>query len=287
MSQVIQYGLNTQSIHFTEKQIAYFWENVIKTDKCWYWIGKQTKLGYGTFFGGNPTTLLFAHRISYQLTVGKIPTAKPELDHYCHVRNCVNPSHLLPTDRSGNLRNRRKWFRKTLTVRTDVNKLGNCTGGYTLEGTQEYIRLARTHCSRGHKIRYLKLEGTGDKMKCVDCIDDKERLDLRNWEKIKDEESEESRISLDEFYDNFNRKFSNGTAKKAVELKLREHGIKTQTKRVLQAERYIEMFFDEKKVNLKMLADKFGLEKRTTRLSKNKDMIYKPRKKYDLKEKKK
>jgi hypothetical protein len=97
------------------------------------------------------------------------------------------------------------------------------------------------------------------------------------------EKSDETMKNLDEFVEDFSRKFSNGTAKKAVELKLRQRGYYTQTKRVMQAEKYIEQFFDEKKINLEELAKVFKLEERTTKLFP--DKAYKPRKKYDLKKK--
>lgn len=97
--------------------------------------------------------------------------------------------------------------------------------------------------------------------------------------------TEETKMNLQEFVEDFSRKFSNGTAKKAVELKLRQRGYYTQTKRVLQAEKYIAQFFDEKKINLEELAKVFKLEERTTKLFP--DKAYKPRKKYDLKKKEK
>jgi len=95
----------------------------------------------------------------------------------------------------------------------------------------------------------------------------------------------ETKMNLDEFLEDFNRKFSKGVGKKAVELKLRQRGYFAQTKRVMQAERYIDQFFDEKKINLEELAKSFGLEERKTRLDTIKKPGYKPRKKYEYKEK--
>ena len=51
----------------------------------------------------------------------------------------------------------------------------------------------------------------------------------------------------------------------------------------MQAERYIDQFFDEKKINLGELAKVFNLEETVTRLDTIK--AYKSRKKYDLKKK--
>jgi hypothetical protein len=52
----------------------------------------------------------------------------------------------------------------------------------------------------------------------------------------------ETMKNLEEFVEDFSRKFTKGIAKKAVELKLRQRGYYTQTKRVMQAERYIDQF---------------------------------------------
>jgi hypothetical protein len=93
----------------------------------------------------------------------------------------------------------------------------------------------------------------------------------------------ETMKNLEEFVEDFSRKFTKGIAKKAVELKLRQRGYYTQTKRVMQAERYIDQFFDEKKINLGELAKVFNLEETVTRLDTIK--AYKSRKKYDLKKK--
>ena len=97
------------------------------------------------------------------------------------------------------------------------------------------------------------------------------------------EKSAETRMNLEQFVDDFSRKFSKNVAKKAVELKLRQRGYYVQTKRVMQAEKYIEMFFDEKKINLEELAKVYKLEERTTKLFP--DKAYKPRKKYEYKDK--
>ena len=58
----------------------------------------------------------------------------------------------------------------------------------------------------------------------------------------------------------FGKKFSKSICKKAVELKLKSQGINTQTRNVARAERYIELYFDEKKINLDELAEHYGLK---------------------------
>jgi hypothetical protein len=58
---------------------------------CWSWTGTIMEIGYGML--GFERKHLLAHRISYQLNVGEIPS-ELELDHLCRNRGCVNPTHL-------------------------------------------------------------------------------------------------------------------------------------------------------------------------------------------------
>ena len=91
------------------------------------------------------------------------------------------------------------------------------------------------------------------------------------------DKSEETRMNLDQFVEDFSGKFTKGVAKRAVEAKLRQRGYYAQPKRVMQAEKYIDMFFDEKKINLEELAKAFKLDERHTKLFPDKQ--YKPYKK--------
>lgn len=67
-----------------------FLARVRKTSGCWWWTGGLTN-GYGTFLvGGKPWR---AHRYSYLLHVGEIPTGAL-VHHKCENTACVRPSHL-------------------------------------------------------------------------------------------------------------------------------------------------------------------------------------------------
>lgn len=68
-----------------------FWSKVEKTDGCWLWKGATAGPGYGRFRLDG--VLRYAHRFSYEISVGPIPKGL-EMDHLCRTKNCVNPSHL-------------------------------------------------------------------------------------------------------------------------------------------------------------------------------------------------
>ena len=76
----------------------------------------------------------------------------------------------------------------------------------------------------------------------------------------------ETKENIDEFVNDYSKKFGKGICKRAVELILLQYGIATQPKRVLQAQKYVERFLSMKKINLDELADRYGLEERKTKL---------------------
>jgi hypothetical protein len=83
-----------------------FWARVDRADpaECWPWRGAPNAQGYGEL-RIDRTTLVSAHRLSYQLHIGEIPPGLV-VGHLCHDvdltcpgglcrhRLCVNPSHL-------------------------------------------------------------------------------------------------------------------------------------------------------------------------------------------------
>lgn len=72
---------------------------------CWLWLGRIKSNGYGTIGikKDDEWRTAHAHRISYEIFVGRIPDGL-DLDHKCRQRCCINPDHLEPVTRSENLK---------------------------------------------------------------------------------------------------------------------------------------------------------------------------------------
>ena len=72
---------------------AGFWAKVGKrgADECWPWLGATSTAGYGSMTHNRKH--VSAHRVSYELHIGPIPTGYA-VDHLCRNRLCVNYAHL-------------------------------------------------------------------------------------------------------------------------------------------------------------------------------------------------
>jgi hypothetical protein len=137
----------------SQESIKRFWSKVDKTGECWMWTGAKSKGGYGSFY--TQGRRIVAHRLSYQLTHGDIPSGLL-VDHLCHGwdenckavgnwcahRQCVNPDHLE-------------------AVTAQVNQLR----GRTISA--EAAR--RTHCPQGHPYDEENTYMYGRKRGCRAC----------------------------------------------------------------------------------------------------------------------
>lgn len=89
----------TCGLIMSDAEKARFWGKVNKDGpvlfeslgRCWVWTGSLAGKGYGSFSWSGPGHR--AHRISYIWAFGEIP-ANMQVDHACHNRKCVRPSHL-------------------------------------------------------------------------------------------------------------------------------------------------------------------------------------------------
>ena len=94
----------------------------VAPDGCWLWTANTHTQGYGKIKIAKKTML--AHRVSYELYVGKIPDGL-HIDHLCRQTACVNPHHL-----------------EAVTKREN-----------TLRGIGPSAQNAKkTHCKRGHEF---------------------------------------------------------------------------------------------------------------------------------------
>ncbi len=87
-----------------------FWSRVDKTETCWLWHGALNRKGYGSvglYRPGKANTSIMAHRLAFFFEMGRYPAG--ELHHMCKVRNCVNPEHLVETDRE---KHAKEWVRE-------------------------------------------------------------------------------------------------------------------------------------------------------------------------------
>ena len=133
-----------------------FWEKVHKTDSCWVWesaIFKQT--GYGAFSINNKP--YNAHRVSWELTNGIIPTGSYIL-HHCDNRRCVNPSHLFIGTQKQNIEDCRQKGRLG-----NKSRPGEINGSARLTANDvAFIKLQLLHYQHGMSRKLARQFGISD-----------------------------------------------------------------------------------------------------------------------------
>jgi hypothetical protein len=120
-----------------------FYDKVEKTDTCWLWTAAKVRNGYGIIgAGGAGNGFLYAHRVSYELSVGPIPDGL-FLDHLCRVRHCVNPEHLEPVTTAEN-------------CRRAAAAVTHCPQGHVYDEANTYVY---THHKHGWTMRFCRACG--------------------------------------------------------------------------------------------------------------------------------
>lgn len=130
-----------------------FWAKVEKTERCWNWYASKDKDGYG-IFGVNSHLVLLAHRVSYELSKGRIPNGL-EPDHICRNSSCVNPNHLEAVTHKENMLRGNGWAGRNI-------RKTHCPKGHPLiEGNLVVHRLKDGHrecrvCHSERTKRWIK-----------------------------------------------------------------------------------------------------------------------------------
>lgn len=129
-----------------------FWRFVQKSDGCWLWLGgSKAQKGYGKIQqGGKGSPHLLAHRVSYEIHNGPIPSGMFVL-HKCDNPQCVNPGHLRVGTGSENIK---EAFDKGRKVCRPPHKFGEGhSRAQITDADVAYIRSAK-----GKTIRALAKE---------------------------------------------------------------------------------------------------------------------------------
>ncbi len=113
---------------------------------CWRWTAGHDHQGYAYFWLDGKTHR--AHNVAYKALVGSIPDGL-ELDHLCHVRDCVNPAHL-----------------EAVTHKENVLR----GVGFSAQNA------VKTHCPKGHEYNELNTHTTKEGWRhCRVCDRDQKR----------------------------------------------------------------------------------------------------------------
>lgn len=124
---------------------------VNKTESCHIFTGGIIPNGYGLFyFNGKAQG---AHRVAYQLFIGKIPKGK-HICHTCDVRACVNPKHLWLGTHKQNMKDRNLKHRTAKGIKNGGAKL---TLEQVLEIRNKYKpwKYTLTMLAKEYKVSYM------------------------------------------------------------------------------------------------------------------------------------
>ncbi len=118
----------------------------IEPSGCWRWRGNlHPTSGYGRIWFSK-TDSRSAHRVAYEWAVGPIPEDLV-IDHLCHNRWCVTPSHMEPVTNGENVL--RGFSGSAVNARKD-----RCWRGHPFDAENTYVASAgNRHCRECARIR--------------------------------------------------------------------------------------------------------------------------------------
>ena len=120
---------------------------VVSPNGCWIWAASMARGGYGRI---TTKTTTYAHRVSYEIHVGPIPS-RMEMHHECGIRACVNWRHLRLVSRKQHI---------SLTP-----------------ASVAYRNLVATHCKHGHEFTQENTHTYRGRRMCRTC----RRETVRRW----------------------------------------------------------------------------------------------------------
>lgn len=137
-----------------------FWTKVDileNASACWLWTGCTDRKGYGRF---NVDQIpVPAHRIAYELSVGKPPPGMCVL-HHCDNPPCMNPAHLFIGTVADN---NRDMFQKHRAWTQNAVRPSTCLRGHEKNGRSECRickRVAGAASKMKRKPRHLLIDGS-------------------------------------------------------------------------------------------------------------------------------
>lgn len=133
-----------QTLTLTERDVTRFNSKHSINGECWQWE-KPHSTGYGYFnlMTSEGRKIFRAHRVSYILHVGPIPTGM-QVDHTCYNKACVNPSHLRLTSHKENQENRPSARKSSSSgVRGVYWDSGRCKWGTCITHNNKRISVGR------------------------------------------------------------------------------------------------------------------------------------------------
>jgi hypothetical protein len=148
-----------------QDQLKRYRSKVVRRGKnqCWHWRDSKDDKGYARFYVNDPPDSNYlrsipAHRFTYALYNGAIP-ADTVIVHTCESRDCQNPLHLKPVDRT--VPNTRAYRKQTHCVNGHEYTEANTTY-HSVSGARLCRTCARKATLRSQHKRLAEQSPTGE-----------------------------------------------------------------------------------------------------------------------------